>query len=957
MAIQLKLGVLGIQLTLDAAQFERGVKGAMGAFGALESGAMQLGKVVGGALAAGVGASVLSFARLEQELMNAAAVTLEGAENFEKFQAAAMAASAGSVFSSKEAASALKYMSMAGLKAGESIEALPAVLKMATAGNVDLAFTADLVTNVMTGMGLAARDLVDVGDLLVKTATTSNTNMQGLGMALSYAASTAADAGQDLKEMTTAIGMMANAGVTAERIGTALRMGLIRLQAPTGKGAKYIKALGLETKNAAGQMRPLSEIMVDLTTKMSQFRPDEATKAWKEIFGVEAMGAFQAIAKQGVSAIKAYRKEMDNAGGTAERVAKLMESTISSQMKVLAGNAENVAATFGQMLAPAVRTLNDYLKNLILGILNTDEGYNTLRTGAANLVQALGDLLLGFGALVRFGYKVAGVFGELANELDGLAAAAEMAYRGFNLVLRASRGQLASQEDIQALLDARQRMIDIGRLSGKIYKDMAERGKKATAGLDELAGGFHSAAVEIRAMERPTFNLTRQLGQMGTAATAAARGVAKIKLPGKQGDPAKATGSATSAVAKAMERAREKAAKEEAKREKAKKKAMLAMERARAKAAEAANKKAKDAAKELKDAQDAIKARALESVWGAGSGTISTLLGSSGLGKIFASIEQTISSNLGDIMKIAQKKGGLTKLSFGDFKEMIIGGLAKLSQTMVAIIMENEQMQKNLSVVKQIAKNAGLKNPLTAIFELYRAPLGAISAVVKSLKPVFDMLGGGVMKNMGKNFFNAAKFFLSTVLGVSEVLINVSQRIMSAMAWLIGKVAGALNKVGIQILDNTAARLASSADQLATMLDTVRKTQDELAGMTYAEAMDEYNRELAKATDNFSELNDELKNVPAGFKRALDLIRYDAQDMRTNARVNGGRTVERPQMRTRVQASSAGTTVNGDIVMALPSRATANEYKRQLAAQEFAYRGRTGGVPSRSQSSKKRAYR
>ena len=956
MAFNLKLGTLGVQITLDDSQFRAGVASAMGSLKSMGAAAAGLGAVLGGAMTAGIGASIASFARLEQELMNAAAVTKEGAANFGAFQQAAMAASAGSVFSAREAAQALKYMSMAGMTAQQSMASLSTVLKIATATNTDLAFASDLVTDVMTAMRYKVSDLAMVGDVLVKTTISSNTNMSMLGETLKYVAGTAGAAGQDLKEIAASAGLMANAGVKASQAGTSLRMAMLRLQAPTNKGAAALKALKIEALDSQGKLRPLTAILADLAEAQKRVADADFTRALKEIFGAEAMTGIQAALSAGADGIRKFRSELDQAGGTAERVSKLMEGTLSNQLRILSGNAENIASTFGQFFAPAVRVVNDALKAMLLSVLNTDKGYNTMRDAAANLVESFADLLIGLGNLVQFGYKAAGVFGELANELDGVALAANVAWLQTRQIAEFMSSGSISYETTSALDNARLALKNAGRQSGKIYEHMAAQGKKAAEGIKGVADNMHNAAAGIRSMTRETFKLTTQLDGMARKAADAGKKT-KLALGGKKTKPVGAVGEMAASMYSAEDEAKKLVDKLEAETQRIADATGNVMFNALNEAGKAAEKS--DAARRKKEEDDKERAfaKAAQEVSNAGISSIQTMLGNSGLGKVFSVLANQIQGVMDQLIERVSKKG-LSGLNFKDFKEAIVGGLAQLSATMVNIIMENEQMQKNLSVVKQIAKNMGLRNPLTAIFELYRAPLGAISSVVNSLKPVFDMLGGSPMKNMARNFFGATKFFLSTTLGVAEAIINVSQRVMTAMSWLINKVAGALNKIGIHVLDSTADRLAASASKLGDALDTVRAAQDELAGLTYDEAMAEYNKQLNEATDNMAALNDELVNAPAGFKRVLDLIRYSTQDTRTNARSAGGVVSASATMRTRVQeVGGGGTTVNGDIVMAIPTRAAANEYKRQLAAQEFAYRGRTGSIPSRSQQSKKRAYK
>ena len=81
----------------------------------------------------------------------------KGGVNFERFKAAAIAASQGSAFSAKEAGDALRYLSMAGLSTEQATKALPTTLSLATAGMIDLGRAADISSDIMTAFKLSVR--------------------------------------------------------------------------------------------------------------------------------------------------------------------------------------------------------------------------------------------------------------------------------------------------------------------------------------------------------------------------------------------------------------------------------------------------------------------------------------------------------------------------------------------------------------------------------------------------------------------------------------------------------------------------------------------------------------------------------------------------------------------------------------------------------------------------------
>src|SRR5690606_19377117 len=101
-------------------------------------------------------------------------------------------------------------------------------LLLASAGMLDLGEAADIATNVLSGMRMEVDQLQRVVDVMAATAASANTTVSQMGLALSYAAPAAADAGVRLEEVSAAIGFLGNAGIQGERAGTALRQMLLQ---------------------------------------------------------------------------------------------------------------------------------------------------------------------------------------------------------------------------------------------------------------------------------------------------------------------------------------------------------------------------------------------------------------------------------------------------------------------------------------------------------------------------------------------------------------------------------------------------------------------------------------------------------------------------------------------------------------------------------------------------------
>ncbi|WP_077736292.1 phage tail tape measure protein [Bacillus sonorensis] len=136
---------------------------------------------VGGAVAAGIGASVKTAADFEAAMSNVKAISGATGDEFEALKNIAAKMGAETKFTAVEAAEGLQYLAMAGFSVEDQIGSLPAVLNLASASNESLGRSADIVSNIMTGFGIKAEESGHAVDVLVKTMTTANTDLGQLG--------------------------------------------------------------------------------------------------------------------------------------------------------------------------------------------------------------------------------------------------------------------------------------------------------------------------------------------------------------------------------------------------------------------------------------------------------------------------------------------------------------------------------------------------------------------------------------------------------------------------------------------------------------------------------------------------------------------------------------------------------------------------------------------------------
>ncbi|MFJ9114485.1 phage tail tape measure protein [Streptomyces sp. NPDC102394] len=327
---------------------------------------------VGGVAVAGLGfASLKASGDFEKAMNQVSAVSGATGKDFKGLRNEAKQLGRETKFSATQAADGMGFLAMAGFRAKDIMSAMPGVLSLASAGNMDLARSSDIASNILTGYGFKAKDTQKVVDVLAKTFTSTNTNLEQLGEAMKYAGPVAHSAGVKFTEASAAIGLMGNAGIQASLAGTSLRGAISRLLSPTKQISDRLKKLGVTVTDSKGKLLPLADIVEQLGKKGA------STGDLMTIFGQRAGPAMAALIDQGAPALRGLTKNLDHAGGTADRIAK-------TQMKGLQGGLTSLKSAWEGLMIE----IGD------LGILNLAtkgiEGVTTATRGFTGLVDKYG---------------------------------------------------------------------------------------------------------------------------------------------------------------------------------------------------------------------------------------------------------------------------------------------------------------------------------------------------------------------------------------------------------------------------------------------------------------------------------------------------------------------------------------------------------------------------------------
>ena len=265
------------------------------------------------------------------------------------------------MFMSRDIASGMKYLAMAGNDANQIQEMISGAAMMANATGMELGGkggTADLLTNIMRVFKLEGQQAASiVGDQLTKAALSSNVSMTDLAESIKYSAASMVTLKQQLPQVAAMIGTLGNAGIQGSMAGTSIRnMADYLTQSitnPNFKGAKALAKLGLGKQDfvdANGDLQDFAVILEKIGTATQGLSTVDQNAVFKSIFGVRGMRAAVAIMRDTEGYFDLLNKIQNNSAGFAEEVVGKRMETFAGKIEIVQSAAENLMTTFSSAL-------------------------------------------------------------------------------------------------------------------------------------------------------------------------------------------------------------------------------------------------------------------------------------------------------------------------------------------------------------------------------------------------------------------------------------------------------------------------------------------------------------------------------------------------------------------------------------------------------------------------------
>ncbi len=385
---------------------------------------------------AAIGAAAVKGAQMASELQNQYKTTFnllvtggeqakEAQENVNKMQEQGSELSVKYGKTQKEIADGYQELVKRGYTSAQALGALPTMLQASVASGDDFTDVVHNSTAALESFGKRADDVAgmtkntkEVVNQMAYAADMTATDFQSMGVAMEYVGASAHQSKLSLSETASAIGILSNNGLEADKAGTGLRKVIVSLQSPSKDAAEALAGIGLSTKDFVdqnGNMKSMTEIFGLLnqhTEKLSSFQQGQIFHALFGTTGQQAGAILSENVKQLGELDDKVKKSADGQGYVVNLANKNMQST-QNELKQFKAAGEAVLIMIGQKFLPV---LSDAATSMAKAFNSKEgkQGLEEIASWIAKIFQGIVDTVKFIGThkdeVVTFGKIFAGIW-------------------------------------------------------------------------------------------------------------------------------------------------------------------------------------------------------------------------------------------------------------------------------------------------------------------------------------------------------------------------------------------------------------------------------------------------------------------------------------------------------------------------------------------------------------------
>ncbi|MBU7554442.1 phage tail tape measure protein [Pediococcus ethanolidurans] len=327
--------------------------------------------------------------------------------------------------SQKSIADGYQALVKRGYSSKQALGAMRSELQASVASGDDFKDVVSVSSQTLEAFGLRTkstagmiRNTKKVTNQLAYAADLTSTGFSDLGVGMSYVGSTAHQAGFSLSETASAMGLLSNNGLEADKAGTGLRKAINSLISPTKGGTSALKAMNLSTKDfidKKGNMKSMTDIFGLLKSHTEGMSKNKKTNLFHSLFGTTGQQAGLILAQNADQLGKlndqvARSDKQHNGKGYVATLASQNMKTAQNQLAKFKQAGEAVSIMFAKNVLPYITKIAVKLAGILDGIGKMSPKVQKLTVGFGLVLAAISPVSFAIGGISKgIGASISGL--------------------------------------------------------------------------------------------------------------------------------------------------------------------------------------------------------------------------------------------------------------------------------------------------------------------------------------------------------------------------------------------------------------------------------------------------------------------------------------------------------------------------------------------------------------------
>lgn len=390
---------------------------------------------MGGIAAASIAGVVKVFSDFDDRMRIVKAVTGATGKDFAALTEEAKRLGRTTSFTASQVADSMVELGRAGFKPDEILNSTEAILALSRASATDLPRAAEIAGATLRGFSMDTKEMGRASDVLTATVNGSAQTLEQFYEGMKYVAPLAVEAGASIEDVSAAMAILANNGIKGSLAGNALARAYKNLS--TESRQQVLRGIGVEAVDAAGNLRPLSDILEDLGTATRGMGSAEKLALFEGLFGRGQAAALKLATAENAEAFKSIREDLLKSKGVAIRTAEEMDAGIGGAFRRMFSAIEGSAIEIGEALAEPMQQIADRFQqvaNIISKVVKDNPEIVRGFLKGIGVALAAGAALIGIGVSLK---AIGVAAGALAVGIKAIGIAALVAFNPLTLAIAA----------------------------------------------------------------------------------------------------------------------------------------------------------------------------------------------------------------------------------------------------------------------------------------------------------------------------------------------------------------------------------------------------------------------------------------------------------------------------------------------------------------------------------------